>query len=47
MREPLVLIPGMMCDARVFGPQINDLSRDYTVILAAPTQGETVREMAA
>ncbi|MCK0170711.1 alpha/beta fold hydrolase [Aliiroseovarius sp. S1123] len=47
MREPLVLIPGMMCDARVFGPQINDLSRDYTVIVAAPTQGETVREMAA
>lgn len=47
MREPLVLIPGMMCDARVFGPQINDLSRDHTVIVAAPTQGETIREMAS
>ena len=47
MREPLVLIPGMMCDARVFGPQINDLSRDHTVIVATPTQGETVREMAS
>ncbi|MCK0143273.1 alpha/beta fold hydrolase [Aliiroseovarius sp. F20344] len=47
MQEPLVLIPGMMCDARVFGPQINDLSRDHTVIVAAPTRGETVREMAA
>lgn len=47
MREPLVLIPGMMCDARVFGPQIDDLSRDHTVVVAAPTKGETVREMAA
>ncbi|SMR72987.1 Pimeloyl-ACP methyl ester carboxylesterase [Aliiroseovarius halocynthiae] len=47
MKEPLVLIPGMMCDARVFGPQINDLSRDHTVIVAAPTQGDTVREMAS
>lgn len=47
MREPLVLIPGMMCDARVFEPQINDLSRDHTVIVAAPTRGETVREMAS
>ena len=25
MNEPLVLLPGMMCDARLFGPQIAEL----------------------
>ncbi|MHA6268157.1 alpha/beta fold hydrolase [uncultured Aliiroseovarius sp.] len=47
MPDPLVLIPGMMCDARVFGPQINDLSRDHAVHVAAPVVGDTIREMAA
>ncbi|MCK8462716.1 alpha/beta fold hydrolase [Aliiroseovarius sp. S1339] len=47
MPDPVVLIPGMMCDARVFGPQIDDLSRDHTVVIAPPVVGETVREMAA
>lgn len=47
MSEPLVLIPGMMCDGRVFGPQIDDLSRDHVVIVAPPVVGETIREMAA
>lgn len=47
MKEPLVLIPGMMCDARVFGPQIDDLSRDHVVVVAPPVEGDTIREMAA
>ena len=47
MPDPLVLIPGMMCDARVFGPQINDLSRDHAVHVAAPVVGDTIRDMAA
>lgn len=47
MNEPLVFIPGMMCDGRVFGPQIDDLSRDHVVIVAPPVVGDTIREMAA
>ncbi|UWP89952.1 alpha/beta fold hydrolase [Aliiroseovarius crassostreae] len=47
MREPLVLVPGMVCDARVFAPQINVLSRKYSVQLANLAMGDTIREMAA
>ncbi|WP_371169831.1 alpha/beta fold hydrolase [Aliiroseovarius sp. 2305UL8-7] len=46
MTEPVVLIPGMMCDARVFGPQIDDLSRDHIVQVAPPVFGDTIRDMA-
>lgn len=31
MTLPLILLPGMMCDARLFGPQINALSLDRPV----------------
>lgn len=46
--EPLVLVPpGMMCDARVFSPQINELSRDVGgVQVASIAAGETIRDMA-
>ncbi len=47
MSEPLVLIPGMMCDARLFAPQINDLSREMTVQVAHIAQAGTIREMAS
>lgn len=47
MKEPILFVPGMMCDARVFGPQIEDLSRDYTIQVAQVTHGESIREMAA
>ncbi len=47
MQEPLVLVPGLVCDARVFAPQINSLSRKYTVQVANLSQGGTIREMAA
>ena len=47
MPDPVVLIPGMMCDARVFGPQIDDLSRDHIVVVAPPVVGDTIRDMAA
>lgn len=47
MVEPLVLIPGMMCDARLFAPQINDLSRDMAVMVAPVTQGERIEEIAS
>lgn len=47
MKEPILLVPGMMCDARVFGPQIDDLSRDYTLQVANVARAESIREMAA
>lgn len=47
MSEPLVLVPGMMCDARVFMPQIVAVSRERPVHVASVTAGETIREMAS
>ena len=44
---PLVLLPGMMCDARLFGPQIAALSGRYP-ILCAPIGGhDTMSALAA
>jgi pimeloyl-ACP methyl ester carboxylesterase len=47
MSEPILFVPGMMCDARVFGPQIEDLSRDFAIHVARVTRAESIREMAA
>lgn len=47
MPEPLVLLPGMMCDARLFGPQIDALSSDTAVMVAPITQAECVEDIAA
>lgn len=47
MTEPLVLLPGMMCDARLFEPQINTLSRERAVMIAPVTQGERIEEIAS
>ncbi|SPH21946.1 Putative aminoacrylate hydrolase RutD [Ascidiaceihabitans donghaensis] len=47
MAEPLVLLPGMMCDARLFGPQIAELSADMTVTVAPVTRGERIEEIAS
>ena len=46
MREPLVLLPGMMCDARLFLPQIAALSAEIAVQVAPVTQGDTIEEIA-
>lgn len=46
MAEPLLLIPGMMCDARLYGPQIADFSSERAVHVACVTKCETVEEMA-
>ncbi len=43
---PLVLIPGMMCDARLWAPQMAALGR-RAVIHAAVTEDETVAALAA
>lgn len=47
MPEPLVLLPGMMCDARLFGPQIAELSSEMTVTVAPITLGERIEEIAS
>jgi len=47
MREPLVLLPGMMCDARVFGPQLAALSVDTPVMVAPVCVGERIEEIAS
>ena len=47
MPEPLVFLPGMMCDARLFGPQIAELSADTCVMTAPITRGERVEEIAS
>lgn len=44
---PLVLIPGMMCDARLFAPQIAALSAQTTLQLAPITGADTVEALAA
>lgn len=45
--EPLVLIPPMLCDARVFAPQINELSLEFPVMFAPTTGGERMEEIAS
>lgn len=46
MPEPLVLLPGMMCDGRLYGPQIKTLGRDRAIHLAPISGHETVEAMA-
>lgn len=43
--DPLLFLPGFMCDARLFWHQIIDFSVDR-MVLVAPLEGATVEEMA-
>lgn len=45
--DPLLLIPPMLCDARVFAPQINHLSTVLPVMVAPTTCGERMEEIAS
>lgn len=45
--DPVVFLPGMMCDARLFAPQLADLSRDMAVTVAPVTRGERIEEIAS
>ncbi len=47
MGEPLVLLPAMMCDARVFGPQLAEMSPHFTLTVAPVTMGERIEEIAS
>lgn len=45
-QDPLVLLPGMMCDARVFEPQIRALSAQLPVMVAPLLGGERIEDIA-
>lgn len=45
MNDPLILIPGLMSDARLFGQQIVDLSRGRAVTVVLPHPGTTIEEI--
>ncbi len=44
--EPLVFLPGMMCDSRLFGPQIKHFGRERAIHLPPLTRHDTVEAMA-
>ena len=46
MTLPLVLLPGMMCDARLFGPQIPELSLSRAVHVGDITGHDTMAALA-
>ncbi len=46
MKDPLLLLPGMMCDARLFLPQIAAFSAQRAVMVAPLSNGETISEIA-
>lgn len=43
---PVVLLPGMMCDARLFTPQVTMLSLACSVMVSPLTGGSTVQKLA-
>lgn len=46
MNEPLVLLPGMMCDARLFGPQIMAFGSERAIHLPPIGQHERIERIA-
>lgn len=47
MIEPIVFLPGMMCDARLFEPQIRAFSATHPVMVAPITHGQRIEEIAS
>lgn len=47
MTEPLVLLPGMMCDDRVFAPVIRAFGSERAIMVAPITQGDRIETIAA
>jgi pimeloyl-ACP methyl ester carboxylesterase len=45
MAEPILFIPGLMCDVRIFLPQLVHLGAAHNVHVALPTKGDTVEQM--
>ncbi|MFP4328876.1 MAG: alpha/beta fold hydrolase [Paracoccaceae bacterium] len=47
MTEPVVFLPGLMCDTRLFEPQLMLLGRERPVMVAPITGGERIEEIAS
>ncbi len=47
MIEPLVFLPGLMCDARLFQSQMTVLSQERAVTVAPVSTGERIEEIAS
>lgn len=47
MHTPVVFLPGMMCDLRVFAMQLLEFGRDRAVTVAPVTMGERIEEIAS
>lgn len=47
MNDPLVLLPGMMCDARLFGPQIMAFGQERAIHLPPIGQYDRIEKIAA
>ncbi|MDO6726446.1 alpha/beta fold hydrolase [Cognatishimia sp. 1_MG-2023] len=46
MAEPIVFLPDVLCDARLFGPQLAELSSDYGVMTMPLGEGERISDLA-
>ncbi|MEC9105440.1 MAG: alpha/beta hydrolase, partial [Pseudomonadota bacterium] len=46
MTEPIVFLPGYLCDQRLFYAQASDLAREH-IVIQAPLIGERCEEMAS
>ena len=47
MAEPLALLPGMMCDARVWATQLTVLSYERPMTIAPVCAGDRIEEIAS
>jgi pimeloyl-ACP methyl ester carboxylesterase len=47
MKQPLVLLPGLLCDAALWEPQLSDLADVCDFFVADLTEQETMKDMAA
>lgn len=47
MKQPLVLLPGLLCDAALWEPQLSDLADIADFFVADLTAHETMKDMAA
>ena len=45
MKYPLVFIPGMMCDSRLFQPQIREFSKQYLVCLTPASCSDSIEKI--
>ena len=45
MKYPLVFIPGMMCDSRLFQPQINEFSKQYLVCITPASHSDSIEKI--